>query len=766
MLKDDSSPAMLLLSGGKELALVAEVYSTELWPWLANDAYRVDWSAAVAKEQLEYPGEWAWMEITLNVYALADLAALYLPRMRWGLSPAERARTMHEAHPPQEPPPLWVLQAWRDHGLLVNSYEDTAWAQHSRPQDPAFLSMSAKALPLYKSEIHGLQTTLMPHQSQAVRWLKAQEKAPKPGVEHVQWWSLWRDGKYRNTLDNGIRPLQADAMVRSVGLGGILADDMGLGKTITMLALILETRGGTAENARRANLVVAPLSVLETWNAEATRHCPSLKKLLYRGSVLQQQVNFHQYDLVITNYETLTRTPALAKVTWKRVILDEAQRIRNPKTLVHQAACKLTAEARWALTATPIINTLHDLAAIVAFLRTCAPLDEMNNWDRFIGAGKKPPRNGAANLQALMQNICLRRTKETLGPDDQPIVKLPTVTYRTISIELGTEQRGIYESTARSGTQNLRDILGEKSHAALAQTMFTVILRLRQIALHPALVRGVLDPAEHDPDVCMVCFEAIGVHDVYRAECLHSLCSRWWVASTRMRNVPVDTPRSQNHSRRPRNQELTTPMRAGQILRQTRSTDGTDRPAGAKRQMFGILGLREIPAARRRLVATKGDTVRALSRRDERGEENTSDCRVPAEDGPRVLLLSLGAGAFGLNLTAANNVFLMDPWWQPAIERQAIDRVNRIGQTKPVNVFRLIAHNTIEHRVIQIQEDKSRIAQLALGGNGGPRSVASDSLLPSSGQIDPGETSDMLRRALELPSAIPGAGGAGRRRGG
>ncbi|KAJ7821729.1 P-loop containing nucleoside triphosphate hydrolase protein, partial [Mycena leptocephala] len=704
---DDSSPAMLLLSGGKELALVAEVYSTELWPWLANDAYRLDWSAAVAKEQLEYPGEWAWMEITLNVYAPADLAALYLPRMRWGLSPAERARTMHEAHPPQEPPPLWL----RGHrvGAAV------------APSGSCILSVSAKALPLYKSEIHGLQTTLMPHQSQAVRWLKAQEKAPKPGVEHVQWWS--------------------NAMVRSVGLGGILADDMGLGKTITMLALILETRGGTAENARRANLVVAPLSVLETWNAEATRHCPSLKKLLYRGE-------FHQYDLVITNYETLTRTPALAKVTWKRVILDEAQRIRNPKTL-----------ARWALTATPI-----DLAAIVAFLRTCAPLDEINNWDRFIGAGKKPLRNAAANLQALMQNICLRRTKETLGPDDQPIVKLPTVTYRTISIELGTEQRvprcscsrlcpssrkvpqGIYESTARSGTQNLRDILGEKSHAALAQTMFTVILRLRQIALHPALVPGVSDPAEHDPD------------------CSHSLCSRC---------VDTNEKCPCGHASEPK--PFAPPEEPG--------TDdpnaGLVRSSAKLEALTGLIG--QLAPKDKCLVFSvfvkflrlvkgwlrqKGIQSVLYHGGMNEARRTQAIAEFQREDGPRVLLLSLGAGAFGLNLTAANNVFLMDPWWQPAIERQAIDRVNRIGQTKPVNVFRLIAHNTIEHRVIQIQEDKSRIAQLALGGNGGPRSVASDSLLPSSGQIDPGETSDMLRRALELPSAIPKAGGVGQRRGG
>ncbi|KAJ7918364.1 hypothetical protein B0H13DRAFT_2437139 [Mycena leptocephala] len=119
MVQDNCTPAMLLLLGGKELVLVTEVHTTELWPWLANNAYGVGWSVAVAKEKLEYPGNWVWMEITLNVYVPADLAALYLPQMQWGLSPAGRARTMHDMHPPQELPPLWVLQAWRDHGLLI-----------------------------------------------------------------------------------------------------------------------------------------------------------------------------------------------------------------------------------------------------------------------------------------------------------------------------------------------------------------------------------------------------------------------------------------------------------------------------------------------------------------------------------------------------------------------------------------------------------------------------------------------------------------------
>ncbi|CAA7259081.1 unnamed protein product [Cyclocybe aegerita] len=86
------------------------------------------------------------------------------------------------------------------------------------------------------------------------------------------------------------------------------------------------------------------------------------------------------------------------------------------------------------------------------------------------------------------------------------------------------------------------------------------------------------------------------------------------------------------------------------------------------------------------------------------------------EENPKVMLLSLKAGALGLNLTVANNVYLMDPWWQEGIESQAVDRVNRIGQTKPVHVYQLIAENTVESKVLEIQEKKKQLIQQAFSG--------------------------------------------------
>ena len=86
------------------------------------------------------------------------------------------------------------------------------------------------------------------------------------------------------------------------------------------------------------------------------------------------------------------------------------------------------------------------------------------------------------------------------------------------------------------------------------------------------------------------------------------------------------------------------------------------------------------------------------------------------EDGPPVLLISLRAGGSGLNLTAADTVYILDPWWNPAVEAQAADRAHRIGQTRPVVVARLVATNTVEERVLTLQEQKRALSDAAMGG--------------------------------------------------
>lgn len=89
--------------------------------------------------------------------------------------------------------------------------------------------------------------------------------------------------------------------------------------------------------------------------------------------------------------------------------------------------------------------------------------------------------------------------------------------------------------------------------------------------------------------------------------------------------------------------------------------------------------------------------------------------------GPTVLLASLKASGTGVNLTVASRVYLLEPWWNPAVEKQAMDRVHRIGQTKEVRIVRIIARNSIEERILELQEKKKRMASEAFDRKGGLR---------------------------------------------
>src|SRR5258706_6323156 len=103
--------------------------------------------------------------------------------------------------------------------------------------------------------------------------------------------------------------------------------------------------------------------------------------------------------------------------------------------------------------------------------------------------------------------------------------------------------------------------------------------------------------------------------------------------------------------------------------------------------------------------------------------------RFQSEEGPPVLLLSLKAGGVGLNLTAADHVFLLDPWWNPAVEEQAADRAHRIGQDRPVMVYRLVARDTVEERILALQQRKRELAEAALAGADRSDAISREDLL-------------------------------------
>ncbi|QKJ19492.1 DEAD/DEAH box helicase [Microbacterium hominis] len=430
-------------------------------------------------------------------------------------------------------------------------------------------------------------------------------------------------------------------------LGGILADDMGLGKTLQVLALIARTRE-TGET--RPFLVVAPTSVLSTWAEEAARFAPHLRvhvagQTSGRSSVpLREAVPLA--DVIVTSY-TLLRLDEddYTRVEWAGAVLDEAQFAKNPQTRVHRAAKALRADVRFALTGTPLENSLTELWALLSITSPGLFPSARRFREEYVGPiekGKVPENQegGAfragrlARLRRRIHPLVLRRTKEVVAAD------LPPKQEQHLHIELSPAHRAAYDTTLQRERQKVLGLLDDLDRNRFI--VFRSLTLLRMLSLSPRLV----DPAS---TVASSKLDALLGH---------------------LAEVVAEGHRTLVFS------QFTSFL---DIV-----AEGLDAAGIAHTRLDG--------ATRRR-----GEVVEGFR----------------AGDTP-VFLISLKAGGFGLTLTEADYVFLLDPWWNPAAEAQAVDRAHRIGQTRTVMVYRLIAAGTIEEKVMALQERKARLFRAVL----------------------------------------------------
>ncbi|KAJ7468364.1 SNF2 family N-terminal domain-containing protein [Mycena galericulata] len=753
-----------------KIGILSPYHASKLSPWL-DKQYGVEIKAKVFSITPNIVDNTKSVILTLSMYAPNCVRPLYLPRMLWALADVDRKLIADQWRLPQEPPPLWQLSCLREHGLQMFVYADANWTLELSALDFYTGARAGPSLPDYNGSVPTeLKTTLLPHQRQALQWALNQE-APQPPskttANAVQFWTRNNSNRFSNPLLKGSPPATSAEVLGRLARGGILADDMGLGKTLTILALIMITKSAPIEGFVNNNLIVAPLSVLTTWENEIKKHCPSLESTTYhptgKRSQKGERVDFAKYDIVLCNYESLLKHGnPLSGINWKRVILDEAHQIRNPKTKTHEAVVKLNAHARWALTATPIINQLKDVGAIVHFLKICYPLCDLESWNRVMGTAKQPSKDAMpifqtsqVSPQQLLRYISLRRTKEMQDQSGNRIVPLPKVTYQTIAIELGPEQQSLYNSIETSGKAHLRRILARTSQQGLAESMLTLILRLRQVVLHPSLVPSkyrvtwVDEEPQAASSLCIICFEGIGGDEVYVGDCHHFICSRCVESSEKC----------------PCGSKLKTEKYTGTEAEEENGEDDRTQASSAKVEVLLAL-LKQTPIGDKSLVFSS--FTRFLKAVEHRVKQEGIPCllfhgQMTAQKRtdtiaefirmvePRVMLVSLAAGAFGLNLAVANNG-LSYSWWQPSIERQAVDRVNRIGQTKEVNVFRLVAKGTIEEKVLQIQAGKATLIKEALSETKRQATTSPQELqaLSSGTNSEHSEKSRMLREALEL----------------
>ncbi len=457
------------------------------------------------------------------------------------------------------------------------------------------------------------------------------------------------------------------------GLGGVLADDMGLGKTVQVLAHILAERG--AGRLAAPVLVVAPKSVLPNWQQEAARFAPSLRCLALEGSARRKRfAELTNFDLVLTTYPLLSRDLAL----WREqplalAVFDESQMLKNPTTQAARAARALRAERRLALTGTPLENHLGELWAQVDLVAPGLLGDRRSFEKRYRSPlSRLRDSDDLEQLRTRIRPFLLRRTKDQVARDLPP----KTVVVRRIALEGAQAER--YEAMRASLSSQLEDLIAQgRGLQGQRMRVLEALLRLRQLCCDPRLLPAD-DESPADPAV-----------------------------NERVRKTAAPATRSS--------------AKLEHLLDMIAELLAEGRRILVFSQFTSMLALLAdaLQRQRRPYLLLTGDS----------NDRETPVRRFQAREVP-LFLISLRAGGFGLNLTAADTVIHYDPWWNPAVEAQATDRAHRIGQDKPVFVYRLIARDTIEEQILLLQERKRDLAEALLADpTAGPGVLTAEDLL-------------------------------------
>ena len=270
-------------------------------------------------------------------------------------------------------------------------------------------------------------------------------------------------------------------------LGGILADDMGLGKTVQILAVILSYINENGKNAK-PSIVICPSSLSLNWLNEVKKFAPSLKCIAIGGNAIQREKQIEKIpscNIIITSYELLKRDIDLYKeknYEFKYAIADEAQYIKNNNTQNARAIKVINAETRYALTGTPIENSLSELWSIFDYIMPGYLFGHKKFKEEYeTPIVKDEDENAMDKLKQLIEPFVLRRVKKEV------LTELPDKTVTVLYNEMGEEQKALYKSYLAIAKKEVKQEISENGFEKSQIKILSLLMRLRQICCHPSL---------------------------------------------------------------------------------------------------------------------------------------------------------------------------------------------------------------------------------------------------------------------------------------
>jgi len=472
--------------------------------------------------------------------------------------------------------------------------------------------------------------------------------------------------------DYQVRGLQWLTMMHANGVNAILADEMGLGKTLQTIAFLAHLKFNLAISG--PHLVVAPLSVLSSWMSELKRFCPLLRAVKLHSGDPEERKRLIQalsaspdnFDVVVTTYE-MAKSPqvtnALSSRTWWRyLVVDEGHIIKNESSLISQALRKFHFAHALLLTGTPLQNNLHELWAILNFLHpTIFPTSTAPFFDSAFNLGSSVMQVDNEKLAAastLLRPLMLRRTKNEVEKGLPP--KLET----TISCPLSEMQLFWYKRLLLRESALLKQLEADNAEQAATgadwKKLSSLLMQLRKCCNHPFLFPGV-EPSSDET------YEKQLVDGSGKFQVLSRLLAKL----------------KENGHR---------------VVLFSQFTSTLD-------LLEDFLNHNEYKYCR-----LDGSTNRV---------QRTVDINAFNLAGSKrfIFLMSTRAGGLGINCQTADTCILFDSDWNPQIDLQAMARVHRIGQTRMVHMYRLLAAGTVEERIVQRAEKKLYLDQMVNRGS-------------------------------------------------
>ena len=435
------------------------------------------------------------------------------------------------------------------------------------------------------------------------------------------------------------------------------------GKTLQTISFLIYLKDIMKHNG--PYLVVAPLSVLFNWVSECKRICPTLRFIRLHTNDMKEGVRMRQilqntqnYDVCITTYEMIkckTMKVFLSRMIWRCIVLDEGHRIKNDESGISECCSNLKARFKLILSGTPVQNNLREIYSLLNFLHP----NIFDNSEKFEKCFKLNPSDYKVDRTALnaahhmLRPFVLRRIKAevevSLPPKTETLIRCPMSSMQKFWIKrLLLKDSNLIESIENQYQNSTNNRMNAQQYKQLQ----SLLAQLRKAANHPYLFPGAETPNPDDPE---------------------SPTAEIIEASGKMKVLDKLLPMLQERGHR-----------VVLFSQYTRTLDILSDYLNWKGYLFYRLDGRTNRVMRAVLIE----------------KFNKPGCDT------FLFCLSTRAGGEGVNLYTADTAILFDSDWNPQVDIQAMARVHRIGQTKPVHVYRLVSVGSVEERIIQRAQKK------------------------------------------------------------